>query len=171
MWWLFALNTRREHISEIQKSWDNTVLPILSSVLVRIVSNVLRHHMFHSFLFGQLNQTDVFAGSVSHMPSVKCNCVITIEIVQRWRWCRCRQRWKNINKSSLNVRNTFFVVFLVVVDWLTATRRYLFHKSERESARSFSVNVSLYMTDRERKIKESISRLANKANLQQNIRW
>lgn len=27
------------------------------------------------------------------------------------------------------------------------------------------------MADRERKIKESISRLANKANLQQNIRW
>lgn len=42
---------------------------------------------------------------------------------------------------------------------------------ERESARSFSVNASLYMADRERKIKESISRLANKANLQQNIRW
>lgn len=42
---------------------------------------------------------------------------------------------------------------------------------EKENARSFSVNVSLYMADRERKIKESISRLANKANLQQNIRW
>lgn len=172
MWWLFALNTRREHISEIQKSWDNTVLPILSSVLVRIVSNVLRHHMFHSFLFGQLNQTDVFAGSVSHMPSVKCNCVITIEIVQRWRWCRCRQRWKNINKSSLNVQNTFFHSFSCRRR-LTDGHKEIFvsQEWERESARSFSVNVSLYMADRERKIKESISRLANKANLQQNIRW